>query len=323
MKIIESLKALRPKASMIEKEHLLNQEIFIDDPDIKKVSINSRTIIFDLDDTLLNSSLTCQGEWDEDRGVSLNYTSINFSKMKRSPRGWLNFLQGKPKRLQYDSRTYSFLSNPEVHVQFRPGILSCLEQLKSFGNNLYLITASARPRVEFILERFPAFREIFGENIACAEDVAEQVLMIDVESDDCIKSKSKLSDETFSNSLKAHRLRPRSLAIKTPLLFERLFDHSKYDLLVDDSAVTAKYFRESGLINFLLYIEPGKPNSGYGMEIFDAIYEKLSGKSDHLTQLKYSGTYDHILESITMMRLEDPLYFPYLHKSDQLPFING
>ena len=128
-----------------------------------------------------------------------------------------------------------------------------------------------------------------------------------------------LSKETLEASIRAHRMRPRSLAMKTPLLFERLFGVSGYDLLVDDSDTTAKYFQAAGLMDCLLHIEGGYPNTGYGFEIIDAIKEKLENPKNNLTRLKYSGKHDDLIENIPLIRIEDPLYYPLLHKSDQLP----
>jgi hypothetical protein len=140
-------------------------------------------------------------------------------------------------------------------------------------------------------------------------------------SDEKLRQESKLAANLFDASVKAQRLRPRSLAMKTPLLFERLFRMPGYDLLVDDSKCTSEYFHKAELSDWLLQVDDGKPNTGYGIEIINAIVARLRRAFDAPHFVEYTGKYDILLHGQTLVRMEDPLYYPYIHKHDQLPMM--
>lgn len=323
---MEKLAALRTRNSYMISGALLRHSAVSCEKDFEKIfpsgctpSLATHCVAIDLDETLLNNSYICRSEWNDFAGNTTYFESICYDRLRRSLRGWLSFFKRKPKRQQYDSRTYPFLSHPEVDVQLRPGFTGGLKALKKNGAELFLVTTSARPRVEFLCSRLPVLNELFEENIGCAEEICKQVMWIDQMSDQDLRKESKLPVEMFDASVQAHRLRPRSLAMKTPLLLERLFGIPGCDLLVDDSKCTAEYFDKAGLNDWLLLVDGGQPNTGYGMEILDAIVMRLNSEPDAPQFVEYTGRYDELLQGRPLIRMEDPLYYPYLHKYDQIP----
>lgn len=278
---------------------------------LKKGRLSERWLVLDLDDTLLMGSFTTKEEWGE---LGNAFPGLERSAMRTD--WWATtkrLLKGKRERIAC-RQAHPFLNHPPVEVAFRPGMVEGLMELKAQGLGLVLVTASARTRVEFLLQRFPVLAELFAGDeavIVPAESMAESSMVAESapEAVDCLPS------------ARAHEIRSRSLAVKTPWAVSRAAGIPAYDLLIDDSKTTAKVFDEAGLGDKLLAIEGQHPCSGYGIHILDTTIQRLL-KSGSGTQtsgpLPCSLEFSQTPAGIPLPpKVEDPLYFPLLHYTDQ------
>ena len=278
---------------------------------IARGALKGRWLAIDLDDTLLMGSLTTADEWG---GIGLAHSGLQRSAMKAD--WWATtkrWLKGKLERVPC-KKVHPYLNDPVVEIAFRPGILEGLSELKMAGLGLVLVTASAKERVTYLLQRFPDFAKLFDGplgRVITAEDMVEcQLSMSDGVDASCDAA-----------SAEAHRLRPRSLAMKTPWAVSRACGIPAYDLLIDDSETTAKIFHEAGLGEKLLFVEGRHPWSGYGIEILDMAVKRLLGAvpaEAHHVRLACSEEWEAVPSGIPVPpKVEDPLYYPLLHYSDQ------
>ncbi len=273
--------------------------------------LNSRWLAIDLDDTLLMGSFTTGYEWGE---LGLAHKSLKYSNLTTD---WIRsikcLMSGKPKRI-FCLSTHPFLKNPRVEVAFRPGLLEGLMELKNLGLGLILATASDRSRVAFLMKRFPALNDLFsGERgrVVAAQAITESALIAEAQ--------PELIYDTVS--ARAHLLRPRSLAVKSPWAISRAADIPLYDLLIDDSTTTASCFHEAGLSKKLLAIEGRHTWSGYGIHILDTALNRLmqlETVSSIASSLRCPADFHQPPAGFPIPpKVEDPLYFPLLHYSDQ------
>lgn len=279
-------------------------------PGLLPGSLTGRWLAVDLDDTLLMGSFTAGHAW--------NFYNPIMGAFKKEllSMDWLattkNVFRGKPARVPCH-RAHPFLSHPAVTVAFRPGMVEGLVALKKAGLGLILVTASSMRRVEYLLQRFPILRELFGSprgKIVAAEGLVPAL----------IEASDHPSRIDHGPSALAHSLRPRSLAIKTPWAVSRGTSLPYYDLLVDDSPITSDVFQSAGLQNWLLTVAGGYPCSGYGLFIIHSALARLLGKQSPWDPplVEYFDAHWSIPKSLEVPpQLEDPFYYPLLHYRDQ------
>jgi hypothetical protein len=280
--------------------------------------LSGRTVVIDLDETLLLNSHICPDIWHIGRGYKdpTIYPAFRYSIMAKTWRGHLGRAMG---RIDYDTSNvmkYPFLKNPRQIVMFRPGMLAGLRWLKAQGVQLVLVTASAQPRVNYLLKRFPLLTEVFGCYIITANDIAHHYLT----------TPQREQGQQDPASWQVHCQRPYSLAAKTPALVRSILDIDDYDLIVDDSNTTASLFSQSDLRHKLLWVCSDLPLGGYGLQIIVKIVARLTQvsppellASTPLPRLQPDLSYNCFIHSIqTHIRLEDPYYWPLCHVSDQL-----
>ncbi|NQU95332.1 MAG: hypothetical protein HQ549_03770 [Candidatus Omnitrophica bacterium] len=278
-------------------------------------------LAMDLDDTLLTNSYTCGNEWQKEGSGSDSkyFESIRYSQMRRSLSGYLKYAQNSPKRAQYDSRKYTFLKNPQVISQLRPGILQALKGFKNAGAILVLVSATARKRMDFLLTRFPILKRLFSFDNKLCVIAAEDILKASYE---LLQNKDKLRLATEEDrlSLSAHIDRPMSLAAKTPYLIKRILGISNYDILIDDSSVTFELFKAHNLSHKILKVNPRLPHTDYALDIVTSVLRRLQNKKDAADEVKRSKKNNNIFDASNYryIRFEDPLYYPLIHMRDQV-----
>ena len=278
---------------------------------IDEGQLKGRWLVLDLDDTILMGSFTTKDEWG---ALGQSIPGLDRSGMKTD--WWSSFkrlLKGKPERVVCRKK-HPYLNHPPVEVAFRPAILEGLMELKASGLGLVLVTASARERVEYLKARFPDFAKLFQEprgHTVTAEDLVHCQLSM----------REKIDVTCGQASAATYRLRSRSLAMKTPFVVSRCCGIPAYDLLIDDSETTAKIFKEAGLGKKLLFIEGRYPWSGYGVAILDMAVRRLLGEQPlegDLFLLPCQKEWQVVPPGIPVPPIiEDPLYYPLLHYSDQ------
>ena len=280
--------------------------------------VSGRTVVIDLDETLLINSQICPELWQVGRGYQdwTIYSAYKYAFMGKTWQGHLRKALGKPHYDTADVQKYPFLKNPRHIVMFRPGMLSGLDWLKTQGVQLILVTASAQQRVDYLLKRFPLMAEVFDGHIITANDMASYYLTT--------AQQYQVRKDQASSQI--HRQRPSSLAAKTPALVSSILDIGDYDLIVDDSTMTAELFSMTELRHRLLWVRSDLPVGGYGLQIIAEIVARLTQRlysqplKDHqILQLQPDLRYDQFTKARhPPVRLEDPYYWPLCHFSDQL-----
>ncbi|SEQ78032.1 hypothetical protein SAMN05428995_10847 [Loktanella sp. DSM 29012] len=310
--IILALAALRPAEAIAPPPALLDRtalDVPLADPDavdhwagqvLAGQSLpGGLRIALDLDDTLLHGSQTCPALWDRGGyGDPAIVPGWRYDRMQVSWRGRLHLLRGRPRYDAVDRRHHPALTAPRIVVTPDLPMLSVLGWLQTRGAVLGLATASARTRVDLLLDRLPALRALVGPRVMAAEDLAHRLTTAP---DD--------ADPLWSAAAPAHAARPLSLAAKTPWALAPLWDGAGYDLLVDDSAVTAALMDTAGLGDRLLHIPGGALSPAAGWANAAALLRRLAGLPalDSIPAPPPVGA----------LRIEDPLYWPCLHLSDQ------
>jgi hypothetical protein len=157
-----------------------------------------------------------------------------------------------------------------VECAFLPGAFALLSGLREAGNEILLMTASSRRRLNYLFTRLPNFAQFFSPTIsassnplvACAEDIVE------------------------AQHLNA-ALRPTSdticLTQKTPDLAAYLFGGISYTLLIDDSDEIYNTLTELGEQDRLVPVKTTVCDATTAWEIIKQISLKLS-KSISLPQ---------------------------------------
>ena len=177
-----------------------------------------------------------------------------------------------------------------------------------------MVTASAPERLEYLRTRYPYLDQLLKGSLASVISAKE---MVEIQ----LEAEQKPEIVTDSSSARAHSIRPRSLAVKTPWAVSQASEIPPYDLLVDDSDTTAKVFCDAGLGGRLLFVQGKYPWSGYGVEILKTAVKRLllqSSGENTAIPLPCSEEGRQAPSGIpTPPKIQDPLYFPLLHYSDQ------
>ena len=248
-----------------------------------------RRIVFDLDDTLLNTDFTAKDGWYPDPLDDAPGTDAwRYAAMRRSP--WLTLRNGwrLPRRHTYSARAYPFLRNPRVRAQWRPGVFAFLTGLREGGAELYLASATARVRWHYLGARFPLLNGLFaGGNVACAEDLLAAALA----------AGGARADGFFYG--------------KTPPLLQRALSIDGFDTLVDDSAHVARAYAAAAAEARFLQVPPGDPH-GDGVARIAAELARRFGETDAAAAASAALT-GGPAKPLAVHRFEDPFYYPTLH----------
>ncbi|AFY37244.1 hypothetical protein Lepto7376_0849 [[Leptolyngbya] sp. PCC 7376] len=260
--------------------------------------LQNKTVVFDLDETLLMNSYISPEIWNlgggyQDRNI---YPAFRYDRLQPTLKGRLQKLLG---RTDYDTRDrvkYSFLQQPRHIVCFRPGILYGLCWLKKQGVTLILATASARKRVQYLTQKFPILTELFEERIITANEIAYYY---------------HTNSEPSESEQRIFSKRPYSLAAKVPAIFNFFLKRNDYDLLIDDSKTTKQLFSDSVLSPKLLAIDSDQALSSYGLNIIlMTAYDLLKKQQPVLDDVS--------IDPQKIDRAEDPYYWSLCHTKDQI-----
>ena len=219
-------------------------------------------LALDLDDTLLSISYNVKIAWKSPQNRAFTHHSTPLTRR--------------------------LFSRPTVTVQPRPGVLGAITGWKKAGLAVFIISASAKLRLEFIKSRLP---------------------FLDLPS---------ASGEQIAAALKTLPDHPQSLAAKTPAVFQSIFNSPPYDLIIDDSIRTADLFKQLNLSNKLLSIELSLSNSSYFIDVLEAA--KLRLTNPHTTSSESKVCFSNRpLINYPFLRLEDPFFYPLMNLTDNLP----
>ena len=179
-----------------------------------------------------------------------------------------------------------------------PGMVGFLLGLRDLGHTLILVTASRRPRVEFLLQYLPVLRCLFSQRhgrsrIFCSEELELSIAQVIA----CNSAR----DETLPKRGAA------ALYHKTPMVLKTLWPEG-IDLLVDDSEDTRNALLKQGEGSFLLPISQERLNS---IQVAAHFGCPLTALPSNLADLPTDYQWSHVA---------DPLFFPLAHRSLDLHF---
>ena len=285
-------------------------------------NLSGKVIVWDLDDTLLNTNYICGVDWDRvpnSAGVIRCHPSIDYSKLRHPVSYWLKAGWKRPKREQYDSTRYPFLRNPDIQAQLRPGAISLLNALKEAGAVLVLVTLCARRRVEFLFSRIPQLKEIFTspqgvEHIVSAEELAKCNWAIREEG--IITPPEDLPEDMKEEWEKANHMHQKHAdryGLKSVLVLNRVLGLKRMDYLIDDSAEVQKQYEEMGLIHRMIHMPRKDP---YALVMLDLANALGNGSVTDMTRIEASREESILLKDYPFIRFEDPLYYPLVHTSE-------
>jgi phosphoserine phosphatase len=284
------------------------EAIFVDlNIEIDPAKLAGKNIAVDLDDTLLFGSITISNLWSMGAGYA-DKTIVDgyaYARMKKSLRGHYNAWRGRPKYDQACRQANPFLANPRVVVVLNMPLVSVLNWMKTCGANLSLVTASARHRMDNLKNRLPILEQLFEGRVMAAEDIAERLLSIET------GMGPNVNETTWNRSAKMHAHRPNSLAAKSPWLVSSLYDGQSFDMLLDDSNVTHQLFQQSGLENCLFRIHHHDLDR---RKLWIQALQFGAGLSPDEPLPASASNFPEFQDTL----IEDPLYWPLLHKDDQL-----
>lgn len=313
---------LNPEASR-SFSHSVDTTIFAEAASLSGLS--GRVIVFDLDDTLLNTNFICKDSWHfpAELGVQPPTAfSIDYQRLRHPLGYWLKAGWRRPRRMQYDSGHYPFLRNPDVEAQLRPGALALLHGLKSAGATLVLATISARRRLDFLFARLPALKDAFLDPVserllvAAAEDLARYAIRFRVgEAPKPPKSIDCDMAAVWQGGCQAHRDFPLCFNIKSLPALHAITGIHRLDLLVDDSTKAAGIWERVGLEGQFLKAPRLEPYGLVVTSLLGGIIKRLNledpASEVSIPQLALGKDYPWV-------RFEDPLYFPLVHLEDTL-----
>ena len=186
-----------------------------------------------------------------------------------------------------------------VVCQWHWGVFEVLSFLRNAGAELVLVTASARRRVCYLKNRFPALFSMF-QSVIVADELMNGLYLK--------KWMSKEGCKLAKQCTKLHSNERASLAHKTPLLVSSILENRVgYDLLIDDSKETAQWFETYGLGEVLLKFPSAvSPNSNVMEWCCQAVLERLAGRKEPEFKEKPVVSEGG--------RFGDPFYIPLLHR---------
>ncbi|NQY15362.1 MAG: HAD family hydrolase [Henriciella sp.] len=267
------------------------------------------SIAVDLDDTLLFGSHTCPEIWDfaggyRDPNIR---TGFQYSRLRHSWRGRIAKFVGRPEFHCVDNAQHAFMNVPRVIVAPNIPLLSTLAWLKEKGATIGLATASSKERIEYLFKRLPILSELFAHRVMTATQLAERSVI-------AAEERATIESGKWARSMRVHQERPFSILTKTPWALSPLFEGKSYDLILDDSATMADLFTSAGLGD--LVCKPVAPFTG-NESVWGVIKTCLCYIS---SQQRNSGEEIAYIDlpSPIEVRIEDPLYWPYLHFKDQI-----
>ncbi len=248
---------------------------------------SGRRIVFDLDDTLLNTDFTAKDGWYPDPLDDAPGTDAwRYAAMQRSP--WLTLRNGwrLPRRHTYSPRVHPFLNNPRIRAQWRPGVFAFLTGLREGGAELYLASATARARWHYLGTRYPLLNALFPQgNVACAEELLAAAL-----------DAGEAGGFFYS---------------KTPDLLRRAFCSEKIDTIVDDSAFVARAYAALGEEKRLLQVPPGDPHGDAVARVAAELARRFGNKD--AAAAASAALNGGRVKPLAAHRFEDPYYYPTLH----------
>lgn len=267
-----------------------------------------KTVVFDLDETILMNSfispeIWALGEGYEDKKIA---PAFNYADLKPTLKGRLQKYLGRTDYDTRDRQRYPFLQHPRQIVMARPGMLHGLLWLKQQNVKLILATASARQRMEYLVQKFSILNEIFEDRMVTANEITYFYYQ---QAQNC--TVSPVEQKILGR-------RSQSLAAKIPGIFKYFHQIDSYDLLVDDSATTQKLFAGTALHDKLLTIDSDKAISNYGLTILIQTVKTLLNHS--LNTQKYDAKIE--IDSTFTSRVEDPYYWCLCHLNDQVPLVS-
>ncbi|MCC5804841.1 MAG: hypothetical protein JJU00_00815 [Opitutales bacterium] len=305
--LAEALAACRPDGAVLVDEAFLDATPLITEGALRSASPfevgvreagrrlgAGRRIVFDLDDTLLNTDFTAKDGWFPDPLENApGVDAWRYAAMRRDP--WRTLRNGwrLPRRYSYSPRTYPFLGNPRVRAQWRPGVFAFLTGLREGGAELYLASATARARWRYLGTRFPLLNALFPDgHAACAEDLLAAAL----------EAESAQADAATAGGF---------FYGKTPGLLRRAFGIEAFDTLVDDSAYVARAYAALGAENSVLHVPPGDPHGDAVARIAAELARRFASKD--AAAAASSALTGGEVKPLAVHRFEDPFYYPTLH----------
>jgi hypothetical protein len=285
---------------------------------VDRAALSGRFVVVDLDDTLLHSSYTCPTlvlEPPPGAGTA-SLAGYRYSEMRQSLWRTLKFGLRATAYDRVDRRSHPALVAPRVIVRPNIALISCLLWLKKQGVSLALATASSTFRLDYLRARLPFIDDLFGDSIVSAEHLYDRATAAAAQ----LERSPAIPCRMWQISSELHRLRPHSIMAKSPWAVATALNMPAYDLLVDDSAVTAALLRESGLGARLLWIAQDALQTAYAVSVLAAILERLGGAPPppQTRPLVCSSlTANLTLPETETILLEDPWYYPLLHARDQ------
>ena len=197
-----------------------------------RLPLSPTTVAIDLDRTLM--AIWFAEEYPERQEASPPEASLRF-EIRLARRIWNRIAQhGPPAPLRLTARRWPWLQSNLVTSAPAPGLIGLIAGLREQGCRFYLMTASTRERVEWLFKRIPFLEDLF-DGVACAEDLERGLRRLS----------GPRQNNAESTWAPLHRMKPISLAMKSPLLAETLFGHP-FDLLLDDSPETHGIYEEMG-----------------------------------------------------------------------------
>lgn len=285
---------------------------------VDRARLRSRFVVVDLDDTLLHGSYTCpQLVRESSRGEGgAALPGFRYAEMRQSLWRKIRLGRGAGAYAHVSRRHHPALVAPRVLVRPNVALLSCLVWLQRAGVTLAMATATSKIRVDYLRSRLPILDVLFGARIVTADHLDERVAVAATQLEQPAASYCR----TWQMSAELHRRRPHSILAKSPWAIATALDAPAYDLLVDDSAATARLLHKSGLGERLLWIASEALQPAYAVSVLAAIVARLTGAPapSQLVPLKCSSlTADIALPEPEPVLIEDPWYYPLLHVRDR------
>lgn len=307
--LAELLVKMRPEVAMPPDDTLETLQVSLPgvasiwlEEALQDARVDTLRLAVDLDDTLLHNSYTCPSLWDLGGYYGADILpGYRYGRLSRSAIGWLRALRKRPAYDQISRSRHPFMESPRVIVAPNLPVLQMLQVLKYHGATLVLATASARARVDLLFARLPILGDLFGGAVFAAEDLAWRALEVE---------KGPQSDPLWEISAPVHHARPRSLMTKTPWTLAPAFDGAGYDILIDDSRITAQLFTDHGLADRLLAVDPHALTPQAAWCTVSDCLARLSGRPPPPLP-------KDLAEDTPVLRFEDPLYWPYMHIKDR------